>query len=114
MKIGYLPALASLAFAAGPVIAQDMGDMKHMPGMMHDMPAARTGQGTGVITAIDAKAGKLTIKHDPIAAIGWPAMTMTFKASPPTLLNAVRIGQTIAFDVKAQGMSGEVTAIRPR
>lgn len=115
MKTRYLLALASLPLAASPLIAQDQGGgMKHMPGMEHDMPATKTAQGTGVITAVDAKGGKLTIKHDPIPAIGWPAMTMAFKANPPTLLNGLRVGQAIAFDVKTQGAAAEVTAIRPR
>ncbi|WP_235209969.1 copper-binding protein [Sphingobium sp. Ant17] len=72
--------------AAGPGFAQSMsGDMKGMSGMAgmdKKAPAAKTGQGVGVITAIDAKANKLTIQHGPIPAVGWPAMTVAFKANP--------------------------------
>lgn len=76
--------------------------------------ASKTGAGTGTITGVDAKAGTVSIKHGPIAAIGWPAMTMTFKASPPSLLKGLRAGQRVAFTAKARGMSAEVTAIRPQ
>ncbi|NWM55111.1 copper-binding protein, partial [Escherichia coli] len=44
---------------------------------------------------------------------GWPAMTMTFRASPPTLLKGLRSGQRVAFTAKAKGMTAEVTAISP-
>ncbi len=77
-------------------------------------PAGRTGAGTGTITGVDAKAGTVSIKHGAIAAIGWPAMTMTFKASPPSLLKGLRAGQRVAFTAKARGMAAEVTAIRPQ
>jgi Cu(I)/Ag(I) efflux system protein CusF len=88
--------------------------MANMPGMNHAAPAANTGQGTGVITAINTKANTITIKHGAIPAVGWPAMTMTFKAAPPTLLRGVRVGQTVGFDVRTGGMDAEVTALRPR
>lgn len=76
--------------------------------------AAKVGKGTGTITALDPRAGTVTIKHGPIPAIGWPAMTMTFRASPPTLLKSLRPGQRVAFTAKAQGMNAEVTAIKPQ
>ena len=66
-----------------------------------------------VVKAIDTKAGTLTIQHGPIAAVSWPAMTMTFKAKPATLLKGLKVGQTIAFDCNVQGMKAEITAIRP-
>jgi Cu(I)/Ag(I) efflux system protein CusF len=89
-------------------------DMKDMPGMSKPAnPAAKTGKATGVITALDTKANTVTIKHGPIPAVSWPAMTMTFKATSPTLLKSVKVGQKVGFDVKVAGSSNEVTAIRP-
>ncbi len=100
--------VAASILAAGSAPAQSMANM---PGMNH--AAAKTGQGTGVVTAVDAKGSTLTIKHGPIPTVGWPAMTMTFKATPPALLKGVRVGQTIGFDVRTRGMAAEVTALRP-
>lgn len=104
--------------ATGPALAQSVsGDMKGMSGMAvmgKKAPPAKIGHGTGVITAIDPKTAKLTIQHEPIPAVGWPAMTMAFKANPPTLLRGLRVGQRIGFDVKIQGMAAEVTAVRPQ
>ena len=103
--------VAAAVLAAGPARAQPMANM---PGMNRAAPAAKTGQGTGVVTAIDTKADTLTIRHGPIPAVGWPAMTMTFKATPPALLRGVRVGQTVGFDVRTQGTAADVTALRPR
>jgi len=75
--------------------------------------AVKSGSGSGTITAVDAKGGTVTIKHGPIPTIGWPAMTMTFRASPPALLKGLRWGQRVAFIAKAKGMTAEVTAISP-
>jgi Cu(I)/Ag(I) efflux system protein CusF len=101
--------LAGSILTAGPALAQSMANM---PGMNHAPAQAKTGQGTGVITAIDAKANTVTIKHGAIPAVGWPAMTMTFKATPPSLLHGLQVGQKVGFDTKVQGMSAEVTAVR--
>ena len=81
---------------------------------MSGAPAARHGQGVGVIKALDARAGTLTIKHGAIPGVGWPAMTMTFKAEPSSLLKGLRVGETIAFDCVLQGQSATVTAVRPK
>jgi Cu(I)/Ag(I) efflux system protein CusF len=103
-------ALTTVAIlAAGPALAQSMAGI---PGMDHGAQAAKIGKGVGVVTAIDSKANTLTIKHGPIPAVNWPAMTMTFKANPPALLKGLRVGQKIGFDMKAQGMAAEVTSVR--
>ena len=77
-------------------------------------PAAKVGKGTGTITALDPRAGTVTIKHGPIPAIGWPAMTMTFRASPPVLLKNLRVGQRIGFTARTRGMTADVTALSPQ
>ncbi|KAK0348055.1 hypothetical protein LTR94_038732, partial [Friedmanniomyces endolithicus] len=51
---------------------------------------------TGKVTAVDA--GSVTIAHEAIPAIKWPAMTMTFKADPK-LLSGIAAGDKVAFDL---------------
>lgn len=107
MKLSTAITLAGFAVAlAAPAFADDMKGMAMSPA------AAKTGHATGVVTAVDAKAKTVTIKHGPIAAVGWPAMTMTFKANPASLVQNVKIGEKVHFDVKVQGQDNEVTAIR--
>jgi Cu(I)/Ag(I) efflux system protein CusF len=80
--------------AAGAANAQQA--MKAMPGMPMSSSGMKHGQGTGVIKAIDP-AGSVTLQHGPIAAVSWPAMTMTFKAKP-ALLKGLKVGQSVDFD----------------
>ena len=112
MKLGP-PALLIAAPLAGAGLAQaqSMGDMK---GMAMAPAGAKTGEATGVIRSVDAKAGTVTIQHQPIPAIGWPAMTMAFKAATPEVLHAAKVGQQVAFGVRVSGASAEVTSIKPR
>jgi Cu(I)/Ag(I) efflux system protein CusF len=74
---------------------------------------AKTGKGTGAIKAIDPVAGTVTIRHGPIPAVGWPAMTRTFKAKPVALLSGRKVGENISFDARVMGASAEVTAVGP-
>jgi Cu(I)/Ag(I) efflux system protein CusF len=103
--------IGALTFtAAGALAAADMSNMKGMAAA----PAAKHGEGTGVIRAIDARAGTLTIQHGPIPGVGWPAMTMTFTAKPAALLKGLKVGETVDFDASVRGMAADVTAVRPK
>jgi Cu(I)/Ag(I) efflux system membrane fusion protein len=39
----------------------------------------------------------VTLSHQPVPAIGWPAMTMTFKLADPALAQGVKVGDRVAF-----------------
>lgn len=67
-------------------------------------------KGEGEVTAIDKTAGTITIKHEEIPEAGWPAMTMAFKANPPTLLDQVKVGDQVRFNLKLDG--NEITAVQ--
>ena len=103
--------IGALTLTATGAAAAD--NMSNMPGMSA-APVAKHGKGVGVIRAIDAKAGTLTIQHGPIPSVSWPAMTMTFKAKPASLLTGLRVGQTVGFDTTVRGVSADVTAVRPQ
>lgn len=101
------PANTAAAEAAGGTAGMDnmSGDMGNMA-----MPMAKTAHATGTVRAIDKAAGTVTLEHGPIAEANWPAMTMAFKAAP-ALLDSVKVGDKVAFDLKLEGNAGEVTAI---
>jgi Cu(I)/Ag(I) efflux system protein CusF len=103
-------AIGVLTLSTGGIACAD-----NMQGMSMAAPsAAKHGRGDGVIKAIDTAAGTLTIQHGPIPAVGWPAMTMTFKAKPAILLKGLRVGQAISFDCTVRGTAADVTAVRPK
>lgn len=84
------------------------GDMGNMT--MPADAAAKTAKGTGTVTAIDKAAGTITLDHGPIAEANWPAMTMAFKA-PPELVDSVKVGDKVGFDLALKNGTGEITAI---
>ena len=74
-------------------------------------PVPQSAEGKGVVKAVDAKAGTVTIAHDPIPALKWPAMTMKFKVESAGLLNGVAVGKKIHFVLKNIGGKPVVTQI---
>jgi Cu(I)/Ag(I) efflux system protein CusF len=80
--------------------------------MGKNMPCSnQTAQGTGVVEAVNTAKGTVTIKHQAIASIHWPAMTMTFKADPPSLLRTVKVGEKVNFTLHPADIHSTVTAI---
>lgn len=94
---------ASPAAAETNAMAGDMGKMEMAP-------TAKMAKGSGKVTAIDKSAGTITLDHGPIAEANWPAMTMAFKAAP-TLIDSVKVGDQVNFELKLDGSAGQVTAI---
>ncbi|MEO8313401.1 MAG: copper-binding protein [Pseudomonadota bacterium] len=85
---------------------------KDMKGMDMSAPASSAGpQGTGVVKSVDVAGGKVTLSHDPIKAINWPAMTMGFKVADPKLLDGLASGKKVQFTMKSQEDS-TITAIK--
>ncbi|HET7061337.1 MAG TPA: efflux RND transporter periplasmic adaptor subunit [Nitrosospira sp.] len=71
-------------------------------------------RGTGRVEAVDWTRATVTINHEPIASLGWPAMNMSFRVSDPSLLNSLKPGQQVDFEI-VEKPPGEyiVTRIRP-
>jgi len=63
---------------------------------------------TGKVQKIDSAASKVTIKHGPIKALDMPdPMTMVYPVKDPAMLEAIKAGDDVTFDVD-QGSSGYV------
>lgn len=45
---------------------------------------------TGEVKGIDLESKKITIHHDPIAAVNWPEMTMRFTITPQTKMSELK------------------------
>ena len=78
-------------------------------------PARSVGhQAHGRIDEIDAKDGTLVVTHDPVASLGWPAMTMEFKLANAALAKEVRKNATVDFEF-VERAAGEwvITALHP-
>jgi Cu(I)/Ag(I) efflux system membrane fusion protein len=67
----------------------------------------------GTVRAVEPQNGTATIEHEPVASLKWPGMTMDFTVRDRALLNGLRPGQVIEFDIVQQG-SAEFAADRIR
>lgn len=56
--------------------------------------------GTGVVQGIDKANGKVKLTHDPIAALGWPKMTMFFRLKDSSLADQVKEGDKVEFSLE--------------
>ena len=83
-----------------------------MEQMNKESSTATTAQAVGVITAIDTKENILTLDHEAIPALKWPAMTRGFKVADPALLNGLTGGGRVGFELKIEGESQIIVAVK--
>lgn len=108
-------AAIALALMAGSAGAQQKMDdmMKQMP--MPMKPAAST-QAThtakGTVKKMDAKAGVVTLAHEPVSSLNWPAMTMGFKVLDKTLVGKLGEGRKVEVQFVKQGEDYVVTSVK--
>lgn len=55
---------------------------------------------------------RVTLSHEPVPALGWPAMTMQFKLASPSLAQGVRVGDRVAFSFEEQTTGPVVRTLR--
>lgn len=96
MKISLLSGMMLMALCGMAQAAADQHDMSH-----HQMTAqnAASHEGTGVLKAVNAQAGKVQIAHEPIASLNWPAMTMWFTLHT-TIPGDIKVGDRIRFELE--------------
>lgn len=64
---------------------------------------------SGVIREIDRANSHVKIDHGPIPSIGMPGMTMAFKVKNPALLDQVKQGDQVNFEIEQSGLGWIVT-----
>ena len=81
----------------------------------NDLPAGNH-VGNARINAVDLRAGKIDLSHGPIASLGWPEMTMEFRVEDKTLLQGLKPGDHIKFEMRGEpNQNGNyvITRIQP-
>lgn len=106
----YLLLVWACTMLAAPVFAAGQQMDPNMPGMERDAKPADA-QGMGIVKAIDTARNTITLKHEAITSIGWPAMTMAFNVASPDLLKAAKVGDKVKFTLHPAGMASTVTSI---
>ncbi len=112
LSIALLAAPLTVVHANGdgmPMLVAETHTM-NMPaaGGDHDMtvPAAE-----GVVRKIDRDAGKITLRHGVIKSINMPSMTMVYKAANASLLEGLKAGDRVRFDVEKRDGVDTITRI---
>ncbi len=57
---------------------------------------------------------QVTISHGAVEGIGWPAMTMTFRAASPEMTQAVSAGDQVSFAFRQDGSAYVLTSLQKR
>jgi len=131
MKRGMYAALAvALAGFLGQALADDdmmmkggsgsmsgsgsMGGARGMGGMEHG--GMQMGQGAGAmaegeVRKVDRAAGKITLRHGPIASLDMPAMTMVYGVNDRSALDHLSVGDKVKFAAEKTGAGYTVTQI---
>jgi Cu/Ag efflux protein CusF len=65
---------------------------------------------TGVVTKMETN--RVTIKHEPVQSMKWPAMTMAFRVKDKALMSKIKNGQKIDFEFVQEGRDYVVTAVK--
>lgn len=84
--------------------------------MSHEMSMTQPGSaeiyhGHGVIKKVTADS--ISIAHKPIAALNWPAMTMTFSLPEAGSLPTVKAGDTVDFTFSQQAEGYQLASVTP-
>lgn len=75
-------------------------------------PAPQLATSAGIIVAVDPANTSVTIKHQAIPELRWPAMTMTFKLAQPSMLRGLAKGLRVQFAVETEPRGGSYVVDR--
>jgi Cu(I)/Ag(I) efflux system protein CusF len=107
-----------LVFAAGTALAQsgstkgmDTKEMDHSSMSKADKGQA-THKATGVVKGVDKAAGTVTLAHEAVKSMNWPAMTMTFKAQDKAMLDKAATGKKVEIEFQQIGKDYIITSLK--
>jgi len=104
MKAGLAAALASVAACGAP---ETSNSNNSSPAVQEK--TAETHSTTGTVTSVSD--GNVTIAHEPVATLQWPAMTMAFAADDAALLQGIKPGDRVSFAFRQSGNGATLASI---
>lgn len=75
------------------------------------LPQAASGEFSTRGRVVEVDGASITLEHEPVPALKWPAMTMPFQLAQPQLAGRVKAGDAVRFRFRQQGDEHVVTAI---
>ncbi|GHT94658.1 hypothetical protein FACS1894116_08980 [Betaproteobacteria bacterium] len=67
--------------------------------------------GQGVVKSVDQHKRRITLAHEAIPALSWPPMTMAFTVADPAVLEGVKVGDRVSFDLRDEMTLGAVRVV---
>ena len=109
MKV-LLTSMMVALIAGTPAFAADMSDMNMNAPSGKSDGKQQTVPGAGVVKSVDPDKDSITLAHQAIPALGWPAMTMRFKIDRQ-IASTVKPGQHVTFELVPNAMGGTITNV---
>ena len=81
---------------------------------MQSANAAVSHEGKAIVMAVDLDKGIVKLKHDPVASLKWPAMTMDFRVVDRTLMQGIKVNDAVIFTFIESNGDYVITHIKSR
>lgn len=115
MKSDLLILAIALISPAAVAIAQS-GGMKGMDMDKKSMSSAEKApalhKAVGIVKKVDPKAGTVTLAHEPVKSLNWPAMNMAFKVQDKTMLDKLTVGKKVEVEFQPVGKDHVITSMK--
>lgn len=104
--LGLLFGTALPIFAAQPMAGMEM----------QEKSAQVSHQGMGKVVSVDRAKASIKLEHEAIKSLGWPGMTMDFSVSKAALLDGLKAGDAVMFELGKDARSGkwQINRIAPQ
>lgn len=109
VQLGGAVALSILLAACGQNQNSEVGNSPTLQTSSAPAAAETVYSATGEVTTIEGD--QITIAHGPVEGLGWPAMTMGFRAGSPEMANSVTVGDRVSFEFKEASGGYSLTSI---
>ncbi|MGC2047732.1 MAG: copper-binding protein [Gallionella sp.] len=89
--------IAMLLVGVAPLLlaAQPMADME-----AQKKTEQASHRGTGKVAAVDRARLRIKLAHEPIKSLGWSAMLMDFSVTNASLLDGLKEGDAVQFELR--------------
>ena len=96
--------------------AMDAQKCKDMMKGMGSKPAAKAAPMShatdAVVKGVDVPNGRMTLAHEPVKSLGWPAMTMGFVVKDKALFDRLPVGKRVHVEFANEASNYVVTSVK--
>ena len=96
----------SCMLIASLIPAPVLADQQHHETSSQGAAKPAVHHGSGKVVAVNADALTVKLEHKPIESLGWPGMTMDFSVANAKLLEGLKAGDAVAFELGQSSKPG--------